>query len=119
MGKLMKKFWRSDFAFYAVVTLVVVLAATIYFNIGYWGGKSCLGAMQKMADGKELNGFQKFQMSVHWQDAITDDKGKIDKDAFMVGSVVFWPIGLLASIVVVLFKFIFLGGFFRIIASIF
>lgn len=116
----MKNILKSEFVQKTIAILILFLIIAIYCNIGYYAGKSYVNAVDKMERGEQLNAFQKFQNQVHWYDALGSDKqGKVDRDLTMTISIVLWPLPLLISLIVVVFKFVFLGEFFRLIAGFF
>ncbi|MDP2934403.1 MAG: hypothetical protein Q8N59_01360 [bacterium] len=116
----MKNILKSKVVSEVIACLIVFLFIAAYCNIGYYAGKSYVNAVDKMERGEQLNAFQKFQNQVHWYDAFSSDKkDKIDRDLTMAISIALWPLPLLISFIVVVFKFVFLGGFFRLIAGFF
>lgn len=114
----MKRFVRIFRIFTRV--LIVLLIISIYFNIGYWSAKSYVNALQKMQRSQDLNIFQRFQTQIgpKPEDEI-GQKNEINVQAAMLVYTIFWPIIMLICLGIIIYKFIFLGRFFRIIASLF
>jgi hypothetical protein len=104
----MKKFMRIF-----IRVLIIFLIVSIYFNIGYWSGKSYVNALEKINHYQDLNLFQKFQIQIGHQE-ISSDMSEI-----MFIYTVCWPVIMMICLVIVIFKFIFLGEFFRLVASFF
>ena len=114
--------------------LFVVFLVTIYFNIGYHVGENAYRAEVKSLQGEELNLLEKIQNGPYnW---LRGDKLKtteILNTITLALFIILWPIALLAYAVtwliyavicggvilwkgiVFLFKFIFLGGFFKLL----
>jgi len=109
--------------------LVIFFLVTIYCNIGWWYGKAFYGAQTKYVCKQPLNGFEK-AITGGWQFLAKDTDLKLVKNRYpfvkQIIYVLFWPLVLvvpiiswIAYVVVWLFKFVFGGGFFRIIGSVF
>jgi hypothetical protein len=94
------------------------LIITIYFNIGYWGSRSYINAINKIRHNKKLNLFQKFQLQEKWYSLNPVSDSKLYRADTLL-SIFFWPVALVITTLFLLFKFIFLGGFFRAIAGLF
>jgi len=98
------------------VWALLIFLGVIYFNIGYWGGKSWVNSLGKKAD---LNWFQRFQVGTESEVLSTEFDLAGDESLYMVFSVIAWPVGLTISSTIWAVKLIFLGGFFRFIREIF
>jgi len=105
--------------------LLIVLIATVYFNVGWYYGVSFDNALTKYIAGGQLNTFESFQ-SGPWKFWIKDDgMGRLEGPSFYgrrILTIVFWPITLFFNLsiwlvygIVCAFNFIFLGGAFRLV----
>lgn len=114
--------------------LIIVLVLTVYFNIGYYYGKSWVDASVKSLNNEPSSFFQKAQLGgwKYWIVEDTNDSSSNSTAAILL-SVSIWPFILIlvgttwiiCAIVygaialwcgiVFLFKFIFCGGFFQLL----
>jgi len=105
--------------------LLVVLIATVYFNVGWYYGVSYDNALTKYIAGGQLNTFESFQLGA-WKFWVVDADTEMLKGFNFYGRriamIVIWPIALLINLlpwlvygIVCAFKFVFLGGAFRLV----
>jgi len=107
--------------------LLILLAITIWCNIGYYFGENRYEAGQRIIRGEALTTFQEFRGG-GWR-CFEKNYGEDDNYILiMIFSIILWPLELLvvliswilygvALVAVFLFKFIFMGGFFALIVK--